>query len=407
MANNRQLQSSGSMLVSNHHHQIKSLSDAIDKNLKTPTNFAAKKNDQLLDELFKHLINYAYNENVSDIHIEPQSNYLQVRLRIDGSLMHAFSLSLTISNQLISKIKLIADIDIAQKMLPQDGKILFNHCQESTIDIRVNTCPTVLGEKIALRILPKSGHIKTIKSLRMPKEQEELFIQAISKNQGLILICGPTGSGKTTTLYSALNHLNKQSVNISTIEDPVEILLAGITQVSVNNKSGLSFATCLRAFMRQDPDIIMIGEIRDAETCDIAIRAALTGHLVFATVHANSSIATIERLTNLGVNEKPLITCLNMIVSQRLLKMTCQNCSSNNKDKQCKNCISGYKGRHGVYEILEFTEKYKNQLLARKDGNFLSVTAPDNYITLRQAAQKLIVSNQTDQKEINRVLNIA
>ena len=240
----------------------------------------------------------------------------------------------------------------------------------------------------------------------MSKAQEELFTQAISKTQGLILICGPTGSGKTTTLYSALNHLNKHSVNISSIEDPVEILLKGINQVSINNKSGLSFSTCLRAFMRQDPDIIMLGEIRDAETCDIAVRAALTGHLVFATVHANSAIATIDRLANLGVNEKSLITCLNMIISQRLLRMTCQNCASNAGSASCGNCHQGYKGRHGVYEILEFTDRYKHDLLAITDKNFTAVNPPTNHIDLEQAAYNLESNNITDRKEINRVLNI-
>lgn len=392
--------------MTRHQEQIQSLSQEIDKNIKSSTTFAAKKNDQLLDELFNHLLHYACKENVSDIHIEPQADYLRVRLRMDGALIHAFSFSLAISNQFISKIKLLSDIDISQKLLPQDGKIIFKHSDQTTIDLRVNSCPTVLGEKIALRLLPKSGHIKTIKSLNMLKEQEALFTRSISKTQGLILICGPTGSGKTTTLYSALNHLNQQSVNISTIEDPVEILLQGVNQISINNKSGLSFATCLRAFMRQDPDIIMLGEIRDAETCDIAIRAALTGHLVFATVHANSAIATIDRLANLGINEKSLITCLNMIISQRLLKMTCHNCVSTPDSISCVDCHQGYKGRHGVYEILEFTEEYKYNLLAASDKNFASVTPPSNYINIEQASYALERKNITDRREINRALNI-
>lgn len=357
-----------------------------------------QKIDQLIHQFYEQLIVHAKKTNASDIHIEPLSTESRIRLRIDGVLHHLCTLPLVNHKQLVSKIKLLAHLDIAQKLLPQDGKLMFS--QGINISMRISTCPTVKGEKIVLRLLESHQHALSISALHMPRPIEYSFTQHLQQSQGLILITGPTGSGKTSTLYAALHYLKQYKKNILTIEDPVEIQLDGINQVAINPKAQLTFATALRAFLRQDPDIIMIGEIRDKETADIALQAAHTGHLVLATLHTNSCTETIHRLIQLQIDYPLLISCLSLIISQRLLRKQCRNCLG----KCCNECHDGYLGRKGIFEALSLTQELKDELRKKRHIDKKIAHLCSIYQPLIEQAQHLIQENITDEAEVRRVI---
>lgn len=298
------------------------------------------------------LIYDAIEKKISDIHIEPYEHQCRIRFRKNGLLYESAYVPIALATQIILRVKVMAHLNIAEKRLPLDGRIQL--CSTSKVFIRVSTCPTLYGEKIVLRIQNTQTSHFNLNNLGMTPEQSQLFIEKISQSQGLILVTGPTGSGKSMTLYSALHFLNDAQKNISTVEDPIEIELAGINQINVNPTIGLDFSTTLRALLRQDPDVIMLGEIRDMETATIALQAAQTGHLVLATLHANSTSDALTRLYSLGITNNHLMKSISLIIGQRLLRTLCQVCKqSDNRANQlgCQHCHNGYTGRTAIFEL--------------------------------------------------------
>ena len=356
-------------------------------------------NDEPVIEFVTRMINDAKDKHISDIHIEPYETTCRIRFRRDGLLYEAATLPLSLSTRVIARLKLLANLNIAERRKPQDGRIHLS--SENKIDIRINTCPTIFGEKMVLRFMSQKNIRLDLDLLGLDEIQKQLFLDKLSRPQGLILITGPTGSGKSTTIYSALQYLNKIEKNISSVEDPVEIELTGINQVNVNPKIGLDFAAVLRTFLRQDPDIIMIGEIRDRETAQIAFQAAETGHLVLATLHTNSAAETLTRLSSMGVATYHLTTISPLIIAQRLLRKLCKHCRQiqpllNDKLKAyqamgCNECHQGYNGRIGIFELLT-----------------LDTTSPTeqqhNLNALWQAGIQKVRAGETSYQELIRVL---
>ncbi|MCB1802745.1 MAG: type IV-A pilus assembly ATPase PilB, partial [Gammaproteobacteria bacterium] len=318
----------------------------------------------------------AINSGTSDIHFEPYEKMFRVRFRQDGMLQQKATPPVNIAGRLTARLKVMARMNIAERRVPQDGRIKLVLSRNRSIDFRVNTCPTLYGEKVVLRILDSSAATLGVESLGFDERQKKDFISAIEKPYGMVLVTGPTGSGKTVTLYTALNMLNQPEVNISTAEDPVEIQVAGINQVNVNPRTGLTFAEALRAFLRQDPDIVMVGEIRDLETAEIAVKAAQTGHLVLSTLHTNDAPQTLTRLANMGIPPFNIASSVNLILAQRLARRLCEHCKTTDdvprdalleegfteqdfrnglkvyKPVGCDKCNKGYKGRVGIFEVM-------------------------------------------------------
>jgi type IV pilus assembly protein PilB len=346
----------------------------------TPT--APEPADEPVADYLDHLFNEAIANHASDIHIEPQAKQYRIRFRRDGLLYEAAMIPPHLAIRLITRLKILAGLNIAEKRLPQDGRLQLK--RHHHIDVRLNTCPTLYGEKIALRLLDTQGHSLTIDALGMTADQQARFIHHLSQPQGLILVTGPTGSGKTVTLYAALNKLNRPANHIVTVEDPVEIELAGINQVSIHPRIGLDFATALRTLLRQDPDILMIGEIRDAETAAIALQAAQTGHLVLATLHANSAQDSIARLHSLGIQPSELTASLSLVIAQRLVRVLCQHCKQHHLPAGCPHCIDGYAGRTGIYECLTPKQQSKP--------------------TLHEAGMQKVQAGITSHAELKRIL---
>jgi type IV pilus assembly protein PilB len=368
----------------------------------------------------------AINKQASDVHFEPQKDFCRIRFRIDGLLYEATKIDGILGPRFSARLKIMANLDIAEKRLPQDGRFSFQLSTNKTQNCRLSTCPTIFGEKLVIRLLNFVDSIFDINYLGFTEQEQELFYKHIQMPQGLILVTGPTGSGKTITLYTALNILNQLTKNISTVEDPVEINLPGINQVEVNHKIGLSFTKVLRAFLRQDPDVIMIGEIRDLETAEIAIKAAHTGHLVLATLHTNSAIASITRLLNMGIPAFNLASAINLIIAQRLVRKLCVHCRQpkslpktmlieNNFNEDsilytavgCENCNNGYKNRTAIFELLPITSIISNLIMQHcaeieieKQMNILKLT------TLRSAALNKAKAGIVSLEEINRVIQI-
>lgn len=334
-----------------------------------------KNYDQIIfvDELLRQ----AFSKRASDIHIEPMTNAIQIRFRIDGVLYREKEIALAQSHALFARVKILANLDIAEKRLPQDGHFRFFVDEKLFFDARVSTIATILGEKIVIRLLPQLS-IAHLQTLGMTHHQQNIALEKLRKTHGLILICGPTGSGKTRTLYTLLEHCDRQHKNICTIEEPVEIQLSNIQQIETQIKIGLSFPTILRALLRQDPDIILIGEIRDQQTAELAIHAANTGHLVLATVHANNTKDALLRLQHLGVHSFDIEQSIIFIIAQRLLKKLCIHCKKQTRltawqkellknisdqhlngfifeESSCDHCLNGYKDRTGIFEFS--TEK--------------------------------------------------
>ncbi|HHW7519382.1 TPA: GspE/PulE family protein [Mannheimia haemolytica] len=340
---------------------------------------------QILENLFK----FCLQHNASDIHFEPQKEKLLIRLRIDGVLHIYKTLPQSLSSRLISRIKLLAKLDISETRLPQDGQFHFKTILAETLDFRVSTLPTHFGEKVVLRLQKNKPTQVDFLELGFNPTQKANLLNALSQPQGLILVTGPTGSGKSITLYSALSHLNSSEKHILTAEDPIEIEIEGIIQTQVNRGINLDFSQLLRTFLRQDPDIIMLGEIRDEESAEMALRAAQTGHLVLSTLHTNDAPSAVERLLQLGIKEYELKNSLLLVIAQRLLRQVCVKCGG----AGCEHCYQGYKGRIGVY-----------QLLNRSAKNFEKNTACLDFKTLADSAKEKLTEGKTNQAEILRVL---
>ncbi|MFQ3187851.1 MAG: type IV pilus assembly protein PilB [Gammaproteobacteria bacterium] len=370
----------------------------------------------------------AINKGASDVHFEPYEKRYRVRYRVDGILAEVAFPPISIAAKLTARVKVMSRMDISEKRVPQDGRIKLKLSKNRAIDFRVNTCPTLFGEKVVLRILDPASAQLGIDALGYEPEQKKLYLDALSNPYGMILVTGPTGSGKTVSLYTGLNILNVPETNISTAEDPAEINLEGINQVNVNDKVGLTFAEALRAFLRQDPDVIMVGEIRDLETANIAIKAAQTGHLVLSTLHTNDAPQTLTRLMNMGVDAFNIATSVNLIIAQRLGRRLCGHCKTVDdlpkdlllsegfteedlkesfkiyKAVGCDQCTNGYKGRVGIYQVMTISEEMTRLIMngansigladqARKEG------IPD----LRRSALKKITAGLISLEEANRV----
>jgi type IV pilus assembly protein PilB len=383
-------------------------------------------------KLINSLINQAIKLDASDIHIEPFESQIRVRFRVDGDLHEMLTISRQSQSAIVTRIKVMANMNIAEKRLPQDGRIEMK-IDNLVVDMRISVIPSTYGEKIVMRILNRGNFLKSKTELGFTKGNLNLFDNIISAPNGIILVSGPTGSGKTTTLYAYLNELNKVNKNIITVEDPVEYKLDGINQVQVNSKIGLSFANGLRSILRQDPDIIMIGEIRDEETAEIAIRAAITGHLVLSTIHTNDASSTIIRLQDMGIKPYLISASLRGVIAQRLVKTICENCkifyeaSSYEKEvleindnicedylnKQvilykgegCPKCLNtGYKGRIAIHEIMNVNRNVKDAIY-QSDIEKLNLALQNNGMkTLKDNCKELVLTGMTTLEEYLQVI---
>jgi type IV pilus assembly protein PilB len=364
----------------------------------------------------------------SDIHFEPYEKTYRVRYRMDGVLKEIAQPPVQLSAKMSARLKVMSRLDIAERRVPQDGRIKMKLSKTRAIDFRVSTCPTLYGEKIVMRILDPSSAMLGIDALGYEPFQKDLYLKYLAKPQGMILVTGPTGSGKTVSLYTGLHILNKEDTNISTAEDPAEINLPGVNQVNVNNKVGLTFASALRAFLRQDPDVVMVGEIRDLETAEIAIKAAQTGHLVLSTLHTNDAPQTLTRLVDMGVKPYAIATSVSLIIAQRLARRLCQACrqpidvpaEALRKEgfpeeeiargiklfgpRGCPACTDGYKGRLGIYQVMPVTEDIGRIIMAGGNAIDISDAAKKNGIwDLRRAGLNKAAAGLTSLEEINSV----
>ncbi len=370
----------------------------------------------------------AIKRGASDVHFEPYEKFFRVRTRLDGVLSEVAKPPVVLANKVCARLKVMSRMDIAERRVPQDGRIKMRLSKNRAIDFRVNTCPTLFGEKIVLRILDPSSAKLGIEMLGYEDGQRKLYEKHLAKPYGMILVTGPTGSGKTVSLYTGINILNTEDRNISTAEDPAEINLPGINQVNVNPKVGLTFASALKAFLRQDPDIIMVGEIRDLETAEIAIKAAQTGHLVLSTLHTNDAPKTLTRMVDMGVKPYAIATSISLIIAQRLARRLCDNCKEVRDipaeallkegfskeeiksgltifgPKGCKSCNDGYKGRVGIFQVMEVSETMGRLIM--EGGNAMQIAqqaSKEGVIDLRQAGLNKVKGGVTSLEEVNRV----
>ena len=370
----------------------------------------------------------AIKRGSSDIHFEPYEKNYRVRCRTDGVLHEVSRPPASLGNRISARLKVMSHLDISERRLPQDGRIKLKISRTRAIDFRVNTLPTLWGEKVVLRILDPSSAQMGIDALGYDPDQKAMYLEALNQPQGMILVTGPTGSGKTVSLYTGLNILNTTERNISTAEDPVEINIEGINQVHINTKVGLNFAEALRSFLRQDPDVVMVGEIRDLETAEIAIKAAQTGHLVLSTLHTNSAPETLTRMQNMGVPVYNIATSVSLIIAQRLARRLCTSCKAIEevpaeilreagfseeqiskaaifKPVGCTRCHHGYKGRVGIYEVLKVSPRIQEVIM--HNGNSLDIAAvakAEGMSDLRQSGIKKVLSGMTSLEELNRVI---
>ncbi|MBU2926222.1 type IV-A pilus assembly ATPase PilB [Colwellia sp. 4_MG-2023] len=369
----------------------------------------------------------AIKKGASDLHFEPYEKSFRIRFRIDGILTEIARPPVSLSSRMSARLKVMAKLDIAERRVPQDGRIKLSLSKKKSIDFRVSTLPTMWGEKIVMRILDSSSAMLGIDMLGYEPAQKKIYMEALEQPQGMILVTGPTGSGKTVSLYTGLNILNTAERNISTAEDPVEINLEGINQVQINNRAGLTFPSALRSFLRQDPDIVMVGEIRDLETAEIAIKAAQTGHLVLSTLHTNSAAETLTRLLNMGVPAYNVASSVTTIIAQRLARRLCSQCKTHEvlseaqlaeqgfpidklseiklfKPVGCEHCTGGYKGRVGIYEVIKISPEIASIIM--EGGNSLDIAEQcqkEGYNNLRQSGLEKAMDGMTSLKEINRV----
>jgi len=370
----------------------------------------------------------AIGKGASDIHFEPYERYFRVRFRQDGLLHEVANPPVSIAARLVARIKVMSRMNIAERRVPQDGRIKLKLSRNREIDFRVNTLPTLYGEKVVLRILDASAALVGVDQLGFEPEQRDAFLAAIKKPYGMVLVTGPTGSGKTVSLYTALNILNQTEVNISTVEDPVEIQVAGINQVNMNPKTGLTFAEALRAFLRQDPDIVMVGEIRDLETAEIAVKAAQTGHLVLSTLHTNDAPQSLTRLANMGVPPFNIASSVLLIMAQRLARRLCPHCKEPESVPRealleegfsaaeiesgleiyrpvgCDRCTNGYRGRVGIFQTMEVSEEIGRLIM--EGGNSIQIAEQarvEGTADLRASGLRKVKAGVTSLEEINRV----
>lgn len=370
----------------------------------------------------------AIRKGASDLHFEPYEKRYRIRFRIDGILHEVSEPPVSLASRLSARLKVMSKLDIAERRVPQDGRIKMKLSRTKSIDFRVSTLPTLWGEKIVMRILDSSSAQLGIEKLGYEPDQEKLYLEMLAKPQGMILVTGPTGSGKTVSLYTGLNILNTEERNISTAEDPVEINLEGVNQVHINLKAGLTFASALRSFLRQDPDVVMVGEIRDLETAEIAIKAAQTGHLVLSTLHTNSAAETLTRLINMGVPGYNIASSVNLIIAQRLARRLCPECKQAEiipehellrlgfsqtqitqdfttfKPVGCEHCSGGYKGRVGIYEVMKMSDEIARTIM--EGGNSLQIASQakaQGMRDLRQSGLLKVIHGVTSIAEVNRV----
>ncbi len=387
-------------------------------------------NDAPIVRFVNKILLDAIKNGASDIHFEPYEKTYRIRSRIDGILQEVAKPPSNLAPRLAARLKVMSRMDISERRMPQDGRIKMKISAKRAIDFRVNSLPTLWGEKIVLRILDPASARMGVDALGFETDQKEIFLATLTKPQGMILVTGPTGSGKTVTLYTGLNILNDEERNISTAEDPVEINMEGINQVHVNTKVGLTFAEALRAFLRQDPDVVMVGEIRDLETAEIGIKAAQTGHMVLSTLHTNSSPETLTRLRNMGVPAFNIATSVTLIIAQRLARRLCESCKRpadipqaalleagftakqletatlfEANSEGCSKCNRGYKGRVGIYEMLPMSNEVANVIM--NNGNsldILRVAQADGFRTLRLSGLIKVAKGLTSLEEMNRVI---
>jgi len=382
-------------------------------------------NDDLTITNYVHkLLIEAITRNASDVHIEPYQDHLQIRFRIDGLLYEMVVLPRHLISRINTRLKIISQLDIAERRIPQDGRFQLKDINGRNVDCRLSTCPTIHGEKFVIRILDSNKMLLDIDKLGMNKIQKKEFIKALLSPHGMILVTGPTGSGKTITLYTGLSFLKKTTVNISTVENPIEIILSGINQVNVNPVIGLNFACVLRAFLRQDPDIIMVGEMRDQETAEIGIKAAQTGHLVLSTLHTNSAAESLIRLENMNIPTYNIATSVQLIIAQRLVRRLCESCKVEENlpkknllklnfppdikiytAKGCSLCMQGYKGRTGIFEVLKLTEEIKKIILRKNSALEINQLAQEQGMqTLYLSALEKLKQGDISLLEMKRVI---
>ncbi|NOY16255.1 MAG: type IV-A pilus assembly ATPase PilB [Gammaproteobacteria bacterium] len=371
----------------------------------------------------------AVNTGASDIHIEPYEKTFRIRYRVDGVLHVINTPPPALARRLAARVKILSRLDIAERRVPQDGRMQMRLSKNRSIDFRVSTCPTMYGEKVVIRVLDPSATTVGVENLGFEPEQKKLYMDAIARPDGMVLVTGPTGSGKTVTLYTALRMLNSDEKNLSTVEDPVEINLSGVNQVQINEKAGMLFATALRSFLRQDPDIIMVGEIRDLETAEIAIKAAQTGHLVLSTLHTNDAPSTLTRLVNMGVPAFNIASSVHLIIAQRLARRLCSVCKAKieypesvlttagfkpnelenlelYEPKGCDNCTNGYKGRVGIFQLLPISDTMAELIMkGGTEADINRLAEEEGYSNLRQAGLVKMQQGLTSLEEIERVTN--
>ena len=388
---------------------------------------ADQQDDEPVVKFVNQVLQEAVRRGASDVHFEPFEHSYRIRCRIDGVLQELAQPALTLSSRLAARIKVMAQMDISERRLPQDGSMKLNLGTSTGLDFRVNTLPTLGGEKVVVRILDAATTQLELTALGMEPEQYQIYAQALERPQGMLLVTGPTGSGKTVTLYAGLSRLNTSERNICSVEDPVEIYLEGVNQVNINPKIGLDFATVLRAFLRQDPDVVMLGEIRDLESAAIAVKAAQTGHLVLATLHTNSAVATLNRLINMGVASYNLAASLQLVIAQRLVRKLCQHCRTPDttapdilqelgfstlevasatmyKPVGCSECTLGYKGRVGIYELVKLTPALATLLMQGASVQQLEQQArQEGYMDLRTAGRRKVIAGLTSVAELSRL----
>ncbi|MDG9668250.1 type IV-A pilus assembly ATPase PilB [Hahella sp. CR1] len=388
----------------------------------------AEQDDAPIVKYINKMLLDAIKGGASDIHFEPYEKTYRVRFRTDGILNEVSKPSIKLAAKLSARLKVMSQLDISERRVPQDGRIKMKLSKTKAIDFRVNTLPTLWGEKIVLRILDPSSAKLGIDALGYEEDQKKMYLDALAQPQGMILVTGPTGSGKTVSLYTGLNILNTTERNISTAEDPVEINLEGINQVNVNTRVGLDFSSALRAFLRQDPDVVMVGEIRDLDTASIAIKAAQTGHLVLSTLHTNSAPETLTRLRNMGVPAFNIATSVSLIIAQRLARRLCPECKqvitvptdvlkaegftdqqietgfALHTPKGCGKCKDGYKGRVGIYEVVRITPAMQELIMNEASSIDLAKQAQkEGFRNLRQSALRKVIEGVTSLEEANRV----
>lgn len=349
------------------------------------------------------LLKMAVNRRASDIHIEPMQDKTRIRLRVDGMLQVLCDLPKSHQDGVVSRIKVLGEMDITEKRLPQDGH-LEKAIENRLIDLRISTMPTVHGEKVVVRILDKTTTFSSLDKLTFTDENLTAYRNLFRSPHGIVLVTGPTGSGKSTTLYATLNELNKPETNIITIEDPVEYQLEGVNQIALNTKAGLTFANGLRAIVRQDPDIIMVGEIRDEETARIAVQAALTGHLVLSTLHTNSAVGAITRLLDMGIEPYLLASCLRGVVAQRLVRRVCHKCEACG----CEDCFgTGYSGRLAVQEVMTVNDEIRHLITGRAaEKDILTAAEGNGFVSLYDDGMKKVLAGATTLTELLRISEV-